>query len=370
MRHHKGMSSHKSVGRVHRGRHHQKVAVRYRPRQAVGALVMSENGDIVHNQLSDVEMNPASVVKIVTAYGALQTFGPNHQFTTNLLTDGEIDEETGIFNGDIYVQGSDPDFDRADADYLSQTLIEQGIKQVNGKLLVGADFSYGSDPNPGRSGNSLARVWRKDGISFKKGAAIGAAPEDAEKIGELRSEMLRDTLKEMLSFSQNRVAEQIGHSVGGVRKLEEMVTQDVGLAPGSLKLATASGLGINRVKPSTMLVVLKALRTRLQSEGMDFQDILPVAGIDRGTLDDRFTGATERGSVVAKTGTLPGTDGGASALAGMFRSQDQNFYFVIFCWKGSVVGFRHQQDQLIRQLQAQFGGPKPFNYKLSQPDGV
>ena len=38
---------------------------------------------------------------------------------------------------------------------------------------------------------------------------------------------------------------------------------------------------------------------------------MPVAGIDPGTLEDRFTGLPWRGSVIAKTGTLTlRTDGG------------------------------------------------------------
>ena len=42
---------------------------------------------------------------------------------------------------------------------------------------------------------------------------------------------------------------------------------------------------------------------------------MPVAGVDPGTLEDRYTDALTRGSVVAKTGTLISTDGGASFQA-------------------------------------------------------
>jgi D-alanyl-D-alanine carboxypeptidase/D-alanyl-D-alanine-endopeptidase (penicillin-binding protein 4) len=200
-------------------------------------------------------------------------------------------------------------------------------------------------------------------------ATVPEIPQSATSLVEYKSEPLRDTLKEMLCFSLNHVAEQLGRTVGGVHKLEEIVAQDTGTAPGAIKLASASGLGKNRVKPRDMMLVLKALRTELQTNEMDFKDIFPVAGIDRGTLDERFTSEPERGSVVAKTGTLPGTDGGSSALVGMFRSQKEDLYFVIFCWKGSVVGFRHQQDELIRKLQAQRGGPKPYEYGLAAPSG-
>jgi len=169
-------------------------------------------------------------------------------------------------------------------------------------------------------------------------------------------------LKEMLSYSQNNVAEQIGRSVGGISKMEDLVTREAGLAPGSLKLSSASGLGKGRVKPKDMMLVLKGLRNELKKQGLDLQDICPVAGIDHGTLDERFKTPAERGSVVGKTGTLPGTDGGTSSLVGMFRAQKEDYYFVIFCWRGDVVSFRHQQDELIRKLQSTRGGPKPFEY--------
>jgi D-alanyl-D-alanine carboxypeptidase/D-alanyl-D-alanine-endopeptidase (penicillin-binding protein 4) len=343
--------------------------------QEIGVLVMTEGGDVVLDQLSNKEFNPASAVKIITAYGALKTFGPNYRFSTNVLTNGELDKETGVVDGDVYVQGVDPNFEHQDAMSLCQALSDAGVKQIKGRLLVSPGFSYNSDPDSSRSARSLLRVWRYMGggahITALSSATVTDIPESVTSLVEYKSEPLRDTLKEMLCFSLNHVAEQLGRTVGGVHKLEEIVTQDAGTSPGAIKLASASGLGKNRVKPRDMMLVLKALRTELQTNEMDFKDIFPVAGIDRGTLDERFTAQPERGSVVAKTGTLPGTDGGASALVGMFRSQREDLYFVIFCWKGSVVGFRHQQDELIRKLQAQRGGPKPFDYGLAVPaDGV
>jgi D-alanyl-D-alanine carboxypeptidase/D-alanyl-D-alanine-endopeptidase (penicillin-binding protein 4) len=364
------------VGRTVYAAHHKhklRRGARARVQQEVGVLVMSEDGNIVLDQLSDKEFNPASAVKIITAYGALKTFGPNYRFSTNVLTNGELNKETGVVDGDVYVQGIDPNFEHQDAMSLCQALSDAGVKQIKGRLLVSPGFSYNSDPDPLRSARSLLRVWHYMGggarITAVSCATVPEIPQSATSLVEYKSEPLRDTLKEMLCFSLNHVAEQLGRTVGGVHKLEEIVAQDTGTAPGAIKLASASGLGKNRVKPRDMMLVLKALRTELQTNEMDFKDIFPVAGIDRGTLDERFTSEPERGSVVAKTGTLPGTDGGSSALVGMFRSQKEDLYFVIFCWKGSVVGFRHQQDELIRKLQAQRGGPKPYEYGLAAPSG-
>ena len=86
-------------------------------------------------------------------------------------------------------------------------------------------------------------------------------------------------------------------------------------------------------------------------------DIMPVAGIDPGTLEDRFTGPAWRGSVIAKTGTLIRTDGGASSLVGQMRTaRGEVLLFVIFNQRGSVLRFRANQDYLVMQAQNTRGG--------------
>ena len=66
--------------------------------------------------------------------------------------------------------------------------------------------------------------------------------------------------------------------------------------------------------------IYRALRAELKKNGLTPAAIMPVAGIDPGTLEDRFKGLTWRGSVIAKTGTLLRTDGGASSLVGQMRA--------------------------------------------------
>jgi D-alanyl-D-alanine carboxypeptidase len=101
----------------------------------------------------------------------------------------------------------------------------------------------------------------------------------------------------------------------------------------------------------------------LQRQHLTLSDILPVAGIDPGTLEDRFTGAWQ-GSVIAKTGTLVRTDGGASSLVGQMRTASGGvLLFVIMNERGNVLRFRSNQDYLVMQVQNSRGGPKPFNYK-------
>ena len=59
---------------------------------------------------SNLAFNPASNVKIATAYAVLKTFGPGYRFPTNVWTDGTIDRATSTLNGNLYVSGRDPVF--------------------------------------------------------------------------------------------------------------------------------------------------------------------------------------------------------------------------------------------------------------------
>jgi hypothetical protein len=71
-----------------------------------------------------------------------------------------------------------------------------------------------------------------------------------------------------------------------------------------------------------------------------------------------------RGSVIAKTGTLLRTDGGASALVGQMKAANgEVLLFVIMNQRGSVSRFRENQDYLVMLVQNTRGGPKAFDYK-------
>src|SRR5688500_4834791 len=113
-----------------------------------------------------------------------------------------------------------------------------------------------------------------------------------------------------------------------------------------------------------MMKIFRALRAELRKNKLSTTDIMPVAGIDPGTLEDRFTGPAWQGSVIAKTGTLIRTDGGVSSLVGQMRTASGGtLLFVIMNQHGNVLRFRSNQDYLVMQVQNSRGGPRPFNYK-------
>ena len=95
---------------------------------------------------------------------------------------------------------------------------------------------------------------------------------------------------------------------------------------------------------------------------MTFADIMPVAGVDKGTLENRFDTDFSTGSVVGKTGTLGNTDGGVSSLAGEINTRGGKMLFVIFNQRGSVSRFRSFQNNYVALIQGQFGGAAPMVY--------
>ncbi|MDX6288703.1 MAG: hypothetical protein QOH42_502 [Blastocatellia bacterium] len=160
------------------------------------------------------------------------------------------------------------------------------------------------------------------------------------------------------------MAERIGQSLGGPQTIRAALVDKLKISPDEISMASTSGLGVNRFTPRAMMKILRGLRQELQKNKLTLSDILPVAGIDPGTLEDRYTDPTERGSVIAKTGTLVRTDGGASSLVGQMKTKSGRVVlFVILNQHGNVVRFRQNQDGIVAAIQNTLGGPAPFDYR-------
>jgi D-alanyl-D-alanine carboxypeptidase/D-alanyl-D-alanine-endopeptidase (penicillin-binding protein 4) len=159
------------------------------------------------------------------------------------------------------------------------------------------------------------------------------------------------------------MAERLGDQLGGATGVMQTLSTNLGFKPGEFRLSTTSGLGVNRMTPRQMMKLYRALLDELHKDNLKAADILPVAGVDPGTLQKRYAESAGRGSVIAKTGTLARTDGGASALVGqMHTRQGDTLLFVILDHRGSIARFRQEQDALVSEIQSARGGPEPFTY--------
>lgn len=356
-----------------------------------GVLIETTDGKIVSSQAADQAFNPASAIKLATALIALQNFGPQHRFTTAFWTDGALVKETGEIQGNLYVTGRDPSFHYEHAISVARQLNNLGIKKVTGNLIVAPGFTMNFSASARRSGEVLydtldstlrsseaLRAWTYERMALGDNTSLQFIPSVAVmgevEVGNVapgaktllshRSSKLTDILKVLLCYSNNFMAERIGDSLGGVESVQQQLSKKLGIPEYEIQLATLSGLGINRVTPRAMMKIFRALRIELQKHRLTPADIMPVAGIDPGTLEDRFTGPAWQGSVIAKTGTLIRTDGGASSLVGQMKTAKGDvLLFVIMNQRGSVLRFRSNQDFLVMQVQNSRGGPRSFNYK-------
>jgi D-alanyl-D-alanine carboxypeptidase/D-alanyl-D-alanine-endopeptidase (penicillin-binding protein 4) len=356
-----------------------------------GVLIETLDGKIVSAQAADQPFNPASSIKLATALVALRNFGPDHRFNTGFWSDGRIDKASGQLMGNLYVTGRDPSFHHEHAVMIARQLNGLGIRTVTGNLIVAPSFTMNFNWSAHASGESLydtldaarrsaeaTRAWNYErnalgdlaslqtvpSLTVMGEVTVGSAAPGATLLLTHKSSKLTDVLKVLLCYSNNFMAERIGESLGGRDAVMRELSTTLGIPPEEIQFATLSGLGINRVTPRAMMKIFRGLRNELQKNNLSPSDILPVAGIDPGTLKDRFTGPAWQASVIAKTGTLTRTDGGASSLVGQMRTRNgDTLLFVIMNQHGNVSKFRSNQDYLVMLVQNSRGGPKAFNYR-------
>jgi len=121
--------------------------------------VSLDRGDTLFARAAHAPLAPASNMKLFTAAAALEYLGPEHRFTTYLLTDGPVRD--GVLEGNLYLYGTgDPTlgirFSEVPALQLRQladTLAALGVREVRGDVV--GDGSYFSGPGTGEG-------WRPD----------------------------------------------------------------------------------------------------------------------------------------------------------------------------------------------------------------
>src|SRR5438128_541009 len=223
-----------------------------------GMLAETADGAIIASQSVDEKFNPASSVKLATAFAALKSFGPDHRFVTSVWASGKVDAATGTLNGDLVVTGRDPSLHYEHAVMLARQLNDLGIKSVTGNLIVVPGFTMNFDWSVRQSGEDLkhtldaatrsaaaTRAWLDErlmlgdkqslssvpGISIAGEVIIGTTPPEATPLLTRKSTKLVDILKVLLCYSNNFMAERIGESVGGPDAVRTRAINDLKISP-------------------------------------------------------------------------------------------------------------------------------------------
>jgi serine-type D-Ala-D-Ala carboxypeptidase/endopeptidase (penicillin-binding protein 4) len=107
------------------------------PADAMSALVVPVDPPMADRlrYRADASVNPASVMKLVTTYAALDLLGADYTWDTQFLTDGTVDQ--GVLRGNLYVRGGgDPKLvlERLQAAFF--TLQDRGVRVVLGDIVL------------------------------------------------------------------------------------------------------------------------------------------------------------------------------------------------------------------------------------------
>ena len=313
----------------------------------------------------EIPQSAASLTKIATSLAALDTYGVNYQFETLVRHTGGI--EDGVLKGDLVIEGGgDPFFVWEEAIALGNRLNELGIEKISGNLIIVGDFFMNYQQNPQTSAQLFAQalnhqLWSREIEKQYEQLPSETLRPQVQVLGNIQvsdnaefksnkllirhlSLPLKDILQEMNVYSNNKMADLIARSVGGAEIVEQKVIEITQVSSEEVQLINGSGLGIdNRLSPRAVAKMLRAIQQQLESEGETIGAILPVTGINRGTVRDRAI--TE--GIAVKTGSL----WNVSALAGVISTKRHGLvYFSIINQNGNLQTFRNQQDQFLQQL--------------------
>jgi D-alanyl-D-alanine carboxypeptidase/D-alanyl-D-alanine-endopeptidase (penicillin-binding protein 4) len=340
-------------------RYLHELAILGRNPEAQGLYVESLDGTtILADHQSNVSFNPASVIKVATSFAALDKLGPDYRFETAFEADGEINKKTRTLDGDLVLQAKgDPELQTAHVNRLVQHVVKAGIARVTGSLVVTGKFTYAHYQTTESAVKRVETLLKNKGIKFGK-PTKSPASANGIVLGESHlSDTLRDIVFRQNARSVNQTADRLGEAIGGPQAVQDFLVKGVGIPAKDVFVGTASGLNYNRITPRATVQMLRHLVLWLNFKNMLPQDVMPVAGMDYGTLSQRFSTVDYRGSIIGKTGTLPATDGGVSALAGLIYTHDRGvLLFAIMNTQGNVTTFRRLQDNLLKNLILECGG--------------
>lgn len=311
------------------------------------ASVWIDGYGTVMQQAPEQELIPASTQKVFVAAAALSILGPEHRLTTRVVRTAEVSAD-GSMQGDlVLIGGGDPSLSRVDLDVLARTVAASGVRRVAGGLVVddsrfdrartapgwkpqfvieesGALSALAVDRNDYRSdpafiadpalanGLMFREILAFEGVDVAGTTAIApVALGGGHVVGAKASAPLRDLLRHMLQESDNFYAEMIvkelgasagvGTTAGGLEVIRRFAqSQRLSLGPS----ADGSGLSSeNRSSAATQMQWLAWIERDLGSAG--FQDLMPSACGEVGTLKKRMCGSSGAGKVFAKSGGLP-----------------------------------------------------------------
>jgi D-alanyl-D-alanine carboxypeptidase/D-alanyl-D-alanine-endopeptidase (penicillin-binding protein 4) len=355
-------------------------------RASGGAYVVDlDTGAVLYSRAPDVPRIPASVNKLYTTAAALTRYGAEGQLTTEVLGDAALAD--GLLDGNLYLRGGgDPGFSRAEARAFARVLAGSGLTEVDGRVIGdesrfdglrgGPASNYGVSswvgPLSGLAFNHgftlarrarfqrrpaeyaaqiFARELKRAGVTVRRAARAGVAPEGAVLLGEWASPRMSVLVRHTNRPSDNYMAETLlktlGADFGGAGTTAAgaaVASSDAAEHGAAPTMVDGSGLSRqNRTTPRDVVELLVGMDSSELAEPMLIS--LSVAG-QSGTLAERMRGTAAQGRCRAKTGTLSGI----SNLAGICHSHSGARTAFAFLMSGSVWSAHPVQNKMAAAL--------------------
>lgn len=344
----------------------------------------------------------ASNTKLFTSAAALARFGTDGTLGTEVLGDGELDEN-GIWRGNLYLRGGgDPTFGSstytrkyygggATVQQLAKLIDQAGVERITGRvygdesrfdgLRGGPDSGYGvsiwvgplsalsynrgfaSESGSGFQLNPPAfAAARLDdalearGIAIRRKPSARKAPRGLDVLASVDSPPMERIIRLMNEPSDNFFAEMLAKDVAMQVNGRGTTSAGAALVAGfarrlgsGAQLVDGSGLSRgNKASPYRVVRLLRAMYNRDQVQSDAYVESLAIAGSE-GTLKDRMRRGPAHRRCTAKTGTLSDV----SALSGYCEVSSGNTYaFSILMNRISTSWARRLQDHMLQKIAA------------------
>src|SRR3990170_4550473 len=271
-------------------------------------------------------MNPASTIKLVTTYAALELLGPAFQWVTEAYAAGALSD--GVLAGDLVLKGrGDPKLTLENFWLLLRNLRARGLREIRGDLVLDRTYFAANDHDPARFDEQPTRPYNTGPdallVNFKAVRLTFVPDSEARSVRILAEPALpqvqivnrpalAQVVRDMNKFSNNVMARQLfltlGAEGGGEPATPEKADRVIrewlagkGLSVPELIRENGSGLSRSeRISARNLgLLLLSSFRSPVMPELIAS---LPLAAVD-GTMKKRLADADVAGQAHIKTGS-------------------------------------------------------------------
>jgi len=129
------------------------------PLSSVGIIVQrADAGAPLLNRNGEQAMNPASTMKLLTTFAALEMLGPAYRWKTEVFLDGKL--ENGVLQGNLVFKGyGDPKLTVEQFWMWLRELRQRGLREIRGDVVLDRSFFEAIDHDPNEFDNDPTRAY-------------------------------------------------------------------------------------------------------------------------------------------------------------------------------------------------------------------